>query len=260
MHRPEIRRRIVLSPEQDAALSPRAEARAWQHHLLAAGLLADLPAPMNEGPGAPIPRLREATHALERLEDERRALSQLHGLKTGGVPNWVWALLFLSFCFGLFFANFVMVIFIGSVPFGLLSLIGLGFVAVAESRRRERLAAVEATIQGVRQALFDDHRALLRSSFYARMSGVELESVPHLWWLNRRIAEVQRAARLGADSAALTPLLSELQAQSAAIQAALVTLHQTEGEFGADDGLTAPLTTLRDALKAHGLPDADAWI
>ena len=129
-----------------------------------------------------------------------------------------------------------------------------------EARAEERLAAVEATIQGVRQALFDDHRALLRSSFYARMSGVELESVPHLWWLNRRIAEVQRAARLGADSAALTPLLSELQAQSTAIQAALVTLHQTEGEFGADDGLTAPLTTLRDALKAHGLPDADAWI
>ena len=157
----------MLSPEQDAALSPRAEARAWQHHLLAAGLLADLPAPMTEGPGAPIPRLREATHALERLEDERRALSQLHGLKTGGVPNWVWALLFLSFCFGLFFANFVMVIFIGSVPFGLLSLIGLGFVAVAESRRRERLAAVDATIQGVRQALFDDHRALLRGCFFA---------------------------------------------------------------------------------------------
>ena len=114
--------------------------------------------------------------------------------RTGGVPNWVWALLFLSFCFGLFFANFVMVIFIGSVPFGLLSLIGLGFVAVAESRRRERLAAVDATILGVRQALFDDHRTLLRASFYARMGGVELESVPHLWWLQRRIAELQRAA------------------------------------------------------------------
>ena len=110
MDRREIRRRIVLSPEQDAALNPRSDARAWQHHLLAAGLLADLPAPMTEGPAAPIPRLRAATHELERLEDERRALSQLHGLKTGGVPNWVWALLFLSFCFGLFFANFVMVI------------------------------------------------------------------------------------------------------------------------------------------------------
>lgn len=250
----------MLSPEQDAALSPRAEARAWQHHLLAAGLLADLPAPMNEGPGAPIPRLREATHALERLEDERRALSQLHGLKTGGVPNWVWALLFLSFCFGLFFANFVMVIFIGSVPFGLLSLIGLGFVAVAESRRRERLAAVEATIQGVRQALFDDHRALLRASFYARMRGVELESAPHLWWLHRRIGDVERAARLRPDPSTLTPLLSDLQAQAQAIQAALLTLRETEGEFGADEGLTAPLVTIREALKAQSLPDPDAWI
>ena len=250
----------MLSPEQDAALSPRSEARAWQNHLLAVGLLADLPAPMTEGPAAPIPRLRAATHELERLEDERRALSQLHGLKTGGVPNWIWALLFLSFCVGLFFANFVMVIFVGSVPFGFLSLLGLGVVAVAESRRRERLAAVNATLQGVRQALFDDHRALLRSSFYARMSGVELESVPHLWWLNRRIGDVERAARRSADPAALAPLLSELQAQAASVQAALVTLQQTEGEFGADEGLIAPLSTLREALKAQGLADADPWI
>lgn len=260
MHRREIRRRIVLSPEQDAALTSRSDARAWQHHLLAVGLLADLPAPMTEGPAAPIPRLRAATAELERLEDERRALSQLHGLKTGGVPNWVWALLFLSFCLGLFFANFVMVIAVGSVPFGLLSLIGLGFVAVAESRRRERLAAVDATILGVRQALFDDHRTLLRASFYARMGGVELESVPHQWWLQRRIAELQRAARLGADAAALTPLLSALQAQDATIQAALLSLHEAEGEFGAEDGLSAPLATLREALKAQGLPDADPWI
>jgi hypothetical protein len=260
MHRREIRRRIVLSPDQDAALSPRSDARAWQHHLLAAGLLADLPAPMTEGPAAPIPRLREAAHALERLEDERRALSQLHGLKTGGVPNWVWALLFLSFCFGLLFANFVMVIFVGSVPFGLLSLVGLGLVAVAESRRRERLAAVEATIVGVRQAMFDDHRALLRASFYARLKGVELESAPHLWWLRRRIADVERAARRGPDPAPFVPLLEVLQAQAAAVQDALTALQQTEGEFGADEGLTAPLATAREALKAQGVPDADPWI
>ncbi|MCK6515985.1 hypothetical protein L6R46_13115, partial [Myxococcota bacterium] len=129
-----------------------------------------------------------------------------------------------------------------------------------ESRRRERLAAVDATILGVRQALFDDHRTLLRASFYARMGGVELESVPHQWWLQRRIAELQRAARLGADAAALTPLLSALQAQDATIQAALLSLHEAEGEFGAEDGLSAPLATLREALKAQGLPDADPWI
>jgi hypothetical protein len=259
MTRREVRRRIVLSPEQDAALSPRSDARAWQHHLLSVGLLADLPAPMTEGPAAPIPRLRAAALELERLEDERRALERLHGLKTGGVPNWVWALLFLSFCFGLFFANFVIVIFVGSVPFGLLSLIGLGLVAVAESRRRERLAAVESTLLGVRQAMVDDHRALLRGSFYARMGGVELESTPHLWWLRRRVAEVERASRLR-PAAALTALTAELESHAAAITAALAAHHGADGEFGAEEGLTAPLPALRAALAAQGLADPDAWL
>ncbi|MCK6524215.1 hypothetical protein L6R49_22640, partial [Myxococcota bacterium] len=215
--------------------------------------------PMTEGPAAPIPRLRAAARALEGLEDERRALSRLHGLKTGGVPNWVWALLFLSFCFGLFFANFVVVIFVGSVPWGLLSLVGLGFVAVAESRRRERLAAVDATIAGVRQAMFEDHRALTRASFYARMGGVELESAPQLWWLRRRIADVQRAQRLRPDPA-LDVLLAALQGHADAITAALTAHQEAEGEFGAEEGLTAPLPALRAALAAQGLPDPDAWI
>ena len=69
-----------------------------------------------------------------------------------------------------------------------------------------------------------------------------------------------RRPRLGAASAALTPLLSALQAQAATIQAALLSLHEAEGEFGAEDGLSAPLVTLREALKALGLPDADPWI
>lgn len=259
MGRGEIRRRIALSPEQDGALTPRSDARAWQHHLLGAGLLAGLPGPMTEGPGAPIPRLRLALHELTRLEDERRALGQLHGLKTGGVPNWVWGLLFVSFCFGLFFANFAVVFFMGSIPYGLLSLIGLGLVAVAESRRRERLAAVEATIVGVRQAMFDDHRALLRSSFYARMDGVELESAPHLWWLQGRIADVERAQRQRPDPN-LAALGSELQAHAAALSATLTAHQQADGEFGADEGLTAPLPALREALKAQGLTDPTPWI
>ena len=55
-------------------------------------------------------------------------------------------------------------------------------------------------------------------------------------------------------------MLSALQAQAATIQAALLSLHEAEGEFGAEDGLSAPLVPLREALKALGLPDADPWI
>ncbi len=262
-------RHVTLHTKVLAKLDPEESTDRWHALFLESGLLTTVPDTLE--PGTPLSLLRGARDqllGLQAAETELLSATAPVGGFGNHAPTWAWLVVPAIYIFGWCLSAVGsgvedQQLLFGAVLWvsGAIATVGLGWVLMFEWRargeRRARITRLQRRIAPLTDGLAPAARAVFSRSFVARAGNRLVVHTPHLAWLKHSSAAARRG--LGDHPAGATEiraLITELESETASVQAALDRLLQDPPNDWSDAGLAPELAGYRRRMARLGVtPD-----